>query len=249
MPALAVINLGQGVDVSQVQEILDRVAAESRTWQKQGWIVKGDPREVQELARRIEAGPPGGWSRRVDIEDRLKQTRDQGAMAYCLTKAIRPTLREVAVWLQARRPDELYVSSVVPLQGREALGIEQYNQALADFRETVLGPLARELKVRVLPYMTPAEPSLEEILSPEAIRRLRAFSAGANRGDLGPLDTHRWRAFIARTHLDDAVIAPRLLSCWLADAGWPEEQRTQLVSEYQSGRGLLSVYDEEQAAR
>jgi hypothetical protein len=248
IPALSVINLGPGVDVNQVQGILNGVAAESRAWQKQGWIVQGEPREVEELARRIEAGPPGGWSRRLDIEDRFKQTRVRAAMAYCLTKAIAPTLREVAVWLESRRPGELYVSSVLPLQGRDALGIEQYNQALDDFRETFLGPLVRELKVRVLPYMRPAEPTLQEILSPDAIRRLRAFSAGANRGDLRSLDVYRWNTFIARTHLDDAVVDPQLLSGWLADDGWPEEQRTRLVSEYRSGRGLLSVYDEEQVA-
>jgi len=46
---------------------------------------------MEELKRRIEAGVPGGWSRRRDSEDRLKKTRVWREGIYCFSKAIEPT--------------------------------------------------------------------------------------------------------------------------------------------------------------
>jgi len=79
--------------------------------------------------------------------------------------------------------------------------------------------------------------------------RLRSFSMTADKVALQPLDWRRWDAFIVRTHLDDTVVSLDQLATWLEDEGWPEEQRSRLVSEYKRGRQLLSVHDEERAAR
>jgi hypothetical protein len=212
-------------------------------------IVKGDPSQIQELTRRIEAGLGGGWSRRGDIEDRLRRARVPGVVGCCFSKTVASVGREVAVWLGPRSPGELSVSSILPLEGREALRAEQYSQILADLRETLIEPLTHGLTVRVLTYWTATEITLEEILSFEAMNRLHSFSMAADKAALQPLDWRRWDAFIVRTHLDDTVVSPDLLSTWLEDEGWPEEQRSRLVSEYQRGRRLLSVYDEERAPR
>ena len=55
----------------------------------------------------------------------------------------------------------------------------------------------------------------------------------------------RWASFIKQAHLDDAVIEPEMLGAWLAEEGFQGEQCALLVREYQSGRRLLSAYDEE----
>jgi hypothetical protein len=205
---------------------------------------------MQELIRRIEeAGSAGGWSRRSDIEARARKAWPGAADSRCFSKAIGPARREVALWLEVHGPLELYVSSVIPLQGRDPLGIDNHNEAITDFCENLIGPLIQGLSIRVLQYPIFPEPTLEDILTTEALTRLRSFSATANKGLLHSLALQRWDAFIVRTHLDDTVITPGVLASWLEDQGWPEEQRDQLVSEYQRGRRLLSVYDEERAAR
>jgi hypothetical protein len=256
--ALRVINLGGGADVRRVQELLDRLNADlvsrppSRqrfATTQQGLIVKGAPPEIQELLRRIEAGPVGGWSRRGDIEDRLRKARASEPPTWCFSKAVAPVGREVTAWLSARGPRELSVSTVLPLHELEALGPEQFDQALADFRDTLIAPLTNGLTTRVLMYRTVSETTLEETLSFEAMSRLHSFSEAADRTSLQPLDWRRWDLFLVRSHLDDTVVPLDLLGTWLEDEGWPVEQRRRLVSDYERGRRLLSVYDEERAAR
>ena len=78
---------------------------------------------------------------------------------------------------------------------------------------------------------------------------MRDFSATANKAMPHHLDLHRWYVFIARTHLENSVIDLTLLSDWLQGEGWPENQRRWLVEQFEIGRAVLSVYDEERAAR
>ena len=81
------------------------------------------------------------------------------------------------------------------------------------------------------------------------MRRLEAFSATANKGMPHALDRQRWRDFIAHTHLENAVIEPSLLSDRLSAEDWPEEQRSRIIDEYELGRSLLSIYEEERVDR
>jgi hypothetical protein len=140
---------------------------------------------------------------------------------------------------------DLYLAGVFPLEGRGPLEVEKHDQAVADFRNTVLVPLSRDLGVRILDWSAPVRPSLEDMLSPESLSRLESFSAVANKNDLHELDMRRWAAFIGQTHIDDVWVDPELLEAWLADEGFEEDQRSQLVREYESGRRLLGAYDEE----
>lgn len=80
---------------------------------------------------------------------------------------------------------------------------------------------------------------------PEALSQLKSFSAVANKTILHQLDIRRWAGFIGQTHLDDVVVDLDLLDAWLTDEGFQENQRSQLVREYESGRRLLSAYDDE----
>jgi hypothetical protein len=256
VPALAVIDLGIGADVERIQRILNRVSEDLREKGRRGrrpqtrreLVVRGDPVAMSDLRRRLDAGAVGEWRRHPEIEERFRKTLPQGTSAYCFFKQVPAVGRPVAVLVQGRGPgdgEDLYLSGVFPIEGRESLGLEQHDLAVADFRNTVVGPLSRGLGVRILECSAPVRPSLEDMLSPEALLRLKSFSALANKGLLHELDMRRWAGFIGQTHLDDVVVAPELLDAWLTDEGFPEEQRSTLVCEYESGRRLLSAYDEE----
>jgi hypothetical protein len=48
-----------------------------------------------------------------------------------------------------------------------------------------------------------------------------------------------------QTHLDDVVVDRTTLDARLTDEGFQQGQRSQLVREYESGRRLLSAFDDE----
>jgi hypothetical protein len=137
------------------------------------------------------------------------------------------------------------VPGIVPLEGREPFNLKDHDEVIADVRNTLIERVAHGLPVRILVYRVPVGPALEDSLSPEALARLDSFAAAANKGILHPLDLERWASFIKQAHLDDALIDPGLLAAWLAEEGFQEEQRVLLIREYESGRRLLSAYDEE----
>jgi len=255
-PALALLNLGIRADVGRIQQILDRVAADleargsrlRRSPTRNEMVVRGEYEAMQEFRRRLDEAAVGGWCRRPDVEERLRKTIPQRTSAYCFQKKIPAIGRQVAVLIQGRGPGtgkDLFVSGIVTLEGREPLNLEQHDQVMTDLRGSLIEPLARGLAVRILDYRAHVGPTLEEVLSHEAITKLRAFSAVANKGNLHPLDLRRWAEFIAQTHRDDAVVSPDLIASWLEEDGFGPALRDRLLAEYESGRGLLSAYDEE----
>jgi hypothetical protein len=257
-PALSVINLGHGADVDRVKKTLDRLVADWRGTTIDGAegltshnevIVRFETPDSAEVLRRLESAPTPGWIRQPKLEERMRKMRSMGAGAYCFTKRFDPGLGEVAVWLQTRGTKELYVSSVVALNARRSLTVEQYNQVLGDFEKSFIEPLTRGLKSHVFNYQAIAAPTLEDVLSTDSIRRLRAFSATANKAMPRHVDLQRWHVFIARTHLENSVIDPTLLCDWLQGEGWPESKSHLLVEQFEIGRAVLSVYDEERPAR
>ncbi len=93
-PALSVIDLGHSADLQKVQGILDALAAAwrgTRTESKPAptaqneLIVKFPSSESAELIHRLEAVPPPGWSRRHELEERMRKMRAVKAGAYCFT--------------------------------------------------------------------------------------------------------------------------------------------------------------------
>jgi hypothetical protein len=257
-PALSVINLGHDADLERVQKILDGLVSEWRSGRgrpepaqaaQNELLVRFSPSDSSEVLRRLDSAPPDGWTRSREIEERMRKMRAAKAGAYCFTKNFAPKLGDVAVWLESRGARELYVSSIIPLKARKSIDVGQYNQVLDDFEKTFIEPLINGMKRYVFSYQAPREPALEDGLSIDSMRRLKAFSAAANKEMLHPLDMQRWHVFIARTHLENAVIEPSLLSDGLQCEGWPEEQRSGLIDDYELGRSLLSIYEEERADR
>ncbi len=255
-PPLAIIDLGIDADVERIQRILDGVGVglrEKRRRRRRSptrtrLVVRGDAVAMKELRRRLDAESAGDWVRRHDIQERFRKILPERTSAYGFSKRVPAIGRHVAVLMQGRGPGdqaELYLSGVVPLEGRESLALDQHDLAVADFRDTVVGPLTADLGVRVLDCSAPIRPSLDEMLSPEALSRLESFTAVANQANLHELDIRRWAGFIVQTHSDAVDVDPEMLNAWLSDEGFPEDQRARLVREYESGRRLLAAYDDE----
>jgi hypothetical protein len=255
-PALSVIDLGRNSNVGRVQEILDALVVAWRTGDsspapntQNELIIKLPSSLTSELIRRLETAPPQGWTRRGEIEARMRKRRAARVGAFCFSKKFDPIAGEVAVWLHPRGAGEFYVSSIIPLNSRTALNVEQYNHVLDVFEKTLIEPVMQGIKGRVLSFPSQTEPALEDVLSLDSMRLLRHFSATANKGMPHPLDLRRWHVFVARTHLENIVLDTSLLSDWLQGEGWPQAQRLRLIDDYNLGRSLLTVYDEERADR
>lgn len=255
-PALAVVNLGAVADVTRVQNLLNRVAPELQSKRRSGrrspthkeLIIRGNVAAMQQLRRRLETEAPEGWERCTKIEDRYLQTLPPHTIAFCFSKLVPTVNRQVAILLQGRGSEmgeALHLSGIVPLTGHGPLDRAQHDQVVTDFRETFVDPLAQDFGVRVLELSVSAQPSLEDVLSTEAMARLRTFAAVANKNILHELDLRRWAAFIGQMHLNDMAVDPSLLDEWLKDDGFHENQREVLIREFDSGRRLLNAYDDE----
>jgi hypothetical protein len=255
-PALAVVDLASGADVDRAQRVLDRVAKDLRATQKrrrrsptrQELVVRGSARAMQELMRRLDVESIEDWTRQPEIEARFQKTLPARTSAFSYSKRVPAVGRQVAVLLRGRspgNPEELAVSGIVPMEGQEPCTLKDHNEVITDVRNTLIEQIVHGLSVRILVYRVHVGPVFEDSLSPDALVLLQSFAAAANKGNLHTLDMERWASFIKQTHLDDAMIDPGMLAVWLADEGFLAEQSDQLIREYESGRRLLSKYDEE----
>jgi len=203
--------------------------------------IRGARADLERLLSRVEAGLSNGWKRNRQAEERLGRHGVRGPWDYCFSCTATPERPAAGLWVHARGPNELYVSTVVPME-KQKLTEEEYNRLLVEFEREFLGPTAAEVGVETEIVQHPI--TLEQDLSPEALRLLRAFSASAGRTTVDAKDRRRWNAFLVRVHQDESLFDPALLDEWLCREGWPENTRSQLVGEYETARSLLSAYDE-----
>jgi hypothetical protein len=208
--------------------------------------IRGERTDLEHFLARVEALLHDGWKRDRQAEERRGRNGAPGPWAYCFSCTAKVDRPAAGLWVQARGPNDLSVSIVVPLEKQE-LNAEEYNRLLAEFEREFLGPAAAETGVKT--EVVQHRPSLEHELSPEVVRLLQAFSVSANRACLTPADHRRWNTFLVRAHQDESLFDPALLDDWLQQQGWPENTRCQLVGEYEAGRSLLSVYEEEAERR
>jgi hypothetical protein len=206
-------------------------------------VIRGPRPEVAAFLHRLEGSLASGWRRDRELETRLHDMGVGDEGAFCFRCDDAPGRPAAALWLQARGPEEWYVSNIVPL-GRYTLSDEAYNNILGEFESRFLEPLSRGSAVH--PEILPARLRPEDYLSLETARLLRAFSASANRAALHSFDRQRWQQFLLRAHREESVLEGAFLEDWLASEGWPEEARAELACEYESARRLLWSYDEEQ---
>jgi hypothetical protein len=255
-PALAIIDLDQGADVEQIQGILDGVATALPLKERRGrrfpshqaLVVQGSTKTIQHLMQRLDVESVGHWVREHDVESRFRKTLPSQTVGYCFSKRVLSIERQIAVLLRAGghgKPGGLLVLEIVPVEPGAALGPKDYDEVITDVQKTLIEPVARGLRLRTFTHSMPAGPGLEDSLSPDALARLQSFTMTANKAIPHALDMERWSSFIRQAHLDDALIEPEMLAAWLAEEGFQAEQRDLLIHEYQSGRQLLSAYDEE----
>lgn len=248
-PALAVINLGNTPDVNQVQQILDSVAAVLKARQRsfvqgrQGLVVRGNRQAMSRLMTRLDVAEAGGWSRKPEIEARLRSTLRSELAGYGFAKHIATINRAVVVLLgvrQAAEVDEMYVFGVVPQDSGAPLAPAEHDTVIADVKQSLLEPLVYGLSVRIVVRRVNIGPSIEEALSPETRELLEDFTATANRPALSSTDRDRWVRFIRQTSADGAMVDAQTLSTYLEGEGFGAEQISSLVHEYELGRRLLS---------
>lgn len=255
-PALVIIDLGIDADVSRIQLVLDAVAARSNSNRRggisstirRGLALRGDPGAMREFTRRLKEASLGNWIRRTDIEKRMRKGLPERTSAYCFTKRVPAVGTDVAVLLRGRGPGDLggvSVSGVVPVESQWPLDAGQQEQVLVDFRATFLAPLVGDLGIRIVEGVQSREPVLEDLLSQPSLELLRDFTKRSTKVVLLPFDLRRWSGFVGRTHLDNADIELGMLARWLEAEGFPPELRDRLTGDFEAGRLLLSVYDEE----
>ncbi len=206
-------------------------------------VIRGPGPEVAAYLQRLDTSLTGGWRRDRELEARLHGGRGGGDGVFCFRCTEAPRRPAAVIWVKARRPDEWHVFNIVPL-GQNTLSDEEYNHVLDEFADRLREAVSYGSPVRV--EILPPEIRLEDYLSPEAARRLRAFSAAADRTALTPLDRERWQQFLFRAHRDETIMEGAFLEEWLASEGWAEAGRAELAREYESTRMLLARYDEEQ---
>lgn len=142
------------------------------------------------------------------------------------------------------RDDGYYVPNIVPIEFGE-LGIAQYNAILADFIERIVRPVASQFDYRI--DATEARQDLKDWTSADAARKLRVFSAAANKstGASHPMDQRRWFDFIIAVHDCRKTIGADYLVRWLHEIeGWDEESAHELAGQYETALSLLQRYDE-----
>jgi hypothetical protein len=138
-------------------------------------VIRGPGSDVATFLRRLESSLSDGWRRDRELESRLQRN---GSDVFCFRCEDAPGRPEAAILLQARGPEEWYVSNILPLE-RRLLSDEEYNHILGEFESRFLEPLSRGSAVH--PEILPPRLRLEDYLSPQAARLLCAFSKGANR--------------------------------------------------------------------
>jgi hypothetical protein len=204
--------------------------------------IHGAGPQIARLLERLNGPLDGGWRRNTDAEARLTSLGLPAGRNHnfaCTAEGQRPAAE---LWLDSRGDEVLSVDNIIP-HGKRQLSEEEARRILADFDSQVIQPAGDGPEIRV--ELTPILETLEPHLSYDGLRRLKAFAASVDKSSPHPEDSPRWREFIIQAHLDGADFDSSLLDQWLAEAGWPEEQRQHLTHTYEDTQSILAAYDEE----
>ena len=158
------------------------------------------------------------------------------------------------------RKESIKVTNIVPLE-KSQLSISEYNEVLYKFYEDVIKPYSvkhPELKIEG-PTSDVFNPL--NVISEEALEKLRTFSNAANKstGSSHPSDEERWYDFVCQTVDDDRLIDVDTLAKFLMDEdywgkkdersigvmgtfAWSEEMAWKLASEYEQLTSVLQYY-------
>lgn len=158
------------------------------------------------------------------------------------------------------RKGYIKVTNIVPLQ-KSQLSISEYNAVLKRFYDDVIKPYSvkhPELKIEG-PTSDVFNPL--DIISEEALKKLKQFSNAANKstGSSHPCDQERWYEFVCQTVDDGRLIDIDTLAQFLMDEdywgkredgfigvmgsfAWSKDKAWELASEYEQLTGVLQYY-------
>ncbi len=207
----------------------------------------GEPPQVSATIGAIERSLTDGWTRDKVAESRVKAGGADGA-AYCFACQETGTRKAAELFLREKVPGEWYVSNIVPLQNGQ-LSFDEYNSILEDFCDRYIKPFAQQHGVKV--EITDSQASLELWMSSETAKKLRAFSACANKSSrtLHPVDRHRWLDFLVAAHSEKSQLSETNLYRWLTEVdGWAVDAASRLAGDYVDARELLSRNDKRSGA-
>lgn len=140
-------------------------------------------------------------------------------------------------------PEGIQIVNIVP---RDVGNLDPavYNAVLQEFLERLIQPAAAAYALSVVTSLP--RTSLAAEVGPEIVRLLVQFSGAANQstGSSHPADFKRWATFLVTVHRSGKRLDTDLLYATLREQGWPKEKASNLVSEFEFARELLSVADD-----
>lgn len=177
------------------------------------------------------------WVRDSEKEDSV--TRFTGEEMYCYN-FISDDEEIASLWLSEKDTNYLYVSNIVPIKS-SSLTIDEYNKILRLFCEQILSKAQKKFDFKLVISKDNIE--LEDLLTDDSAKALRAFSALANKstGRSHPLDQKRWFEFISLTFHSEKKISPELLEKYLIEDGWDQNTSLELACDYEYSIDLLSA--------
>jgi len=78
--------------------------------------IHGERTNLEKWLSRVEALLRNGWKRNRQAEERLGRHGVRGPWDYCFTCSATTDRPAAGIWVHARSPNELSVSTVVPLE-------------------------------------------------------------------------------------------------------------------------------------
>jgi hypothetical protein len=144
-----------------------------------------------------------------------------------------------------QRPDGYEVTNIVPLNAG-SLSPEAYNDLLNDFAQQIGRPAADATSFSLT--LSKAEKSLEDLAGTNPARALRAFVSDVDSSapTLHPVDRKRWHDFLIAEFRQNTHLSGETLERWLREeAGWPEDDASELAVQYERGLALLDTYAHE----
>lgn len=176
------------------------------------------------------------WSRHLEGEENIGRESFRVFMREADSSL---PAANVAIHLE---PDGIEVVNIVPYELNN-LEPALYNAILQEFLETLVQPAADAQSLAVV--TTTGGTSLAAEMSPEIARLLESFSGAANKstGSSHPLDFRRWAAFLIASHRSGRKVDTWLLEQALKEQGWSSDRVSDLVSEFEFSRDLLTLAD------
>jgi hypothetical protein len=193
-------------------------------------------------AAELKAGARDPWSFDAERSEEMRRNAVGDRQVLAFSRA--PTDDLPAAGLSLWSHDEgLYVPNVVPLETVE-LTHAQYNAVLGDFADRVVRPVAARVGFRI--ELTDGRQQLSDWIPPEAARKLRVFSAAANKstGSSHPMDRQRWFDFILAVHRSGSQLDTDRLARWLNEVDrWDEDSAYKLAGEFERYISILEYAD------